>query len=45
VIIGGYVLICKSLIMVFIANLALDFLIFSPVDSFHIRTGFMPMPL
>lgn len=35
IIIGAYVLICKSLIMAFIANLALNFLIFSPVDSFH----------
>lgn len=35
VIIGAYVLICKSLIMAFIANLVLNFLIFSPVDSFH----------
>jgi len=35
IIIGAYVLKCKSLIMAFIANLALNFLIFSPVDSFH----------
>ena len=35
IIIGGYVLICKSLLMAFFANLMLNFLIFSPVDSFH----------
>lgn len=35
VIIGGYVLLCESLLMAFVANLALNFLIFSPVDTFH----------
>jgi hypothetical protein len=35
VIIGSYVLICKSLLMAFFANLLLNFIIFSPVSSFH----------
>lgn len=35
VIIGGYVLICKSLIVAFFANLMLNFIIFSPVNTFH----------
>ncbi|NMD38300.1 MAG: hypothetical protein GYA87_06450 [Christensenellaceae bacterium] len=35
VVIGGYVLICKSLIWVTFANLVLNFLIFSPMASFH----------
>jgi hypothetical protein len=35
VVIGAYVLIFKSLIMAFVANLALNFLIFSPVETFH----------
>ncbi|NLL90817.1 MAG: hypothetical protein GX222_00135 [Ruminococcaceae bacterium] len=35
VVIGAYVLIFKSLIITFIANLALNFLIFSPVETFH----------
>jgi hypothetical protein len=35
VIIGGYVLICKSLIVAFFANLVLNFIIFSPVNTFH----------
>lgn len=35
VVIGVYVLRCKSLIVAFFANLLLNFLIFSPVASFH----------
>ena len=35
IIIGAYVLFSKSLLVAFIANLMLNFLIFSPVDSFH----------
>lgn len=35
VIIGAYVLISKSLVIAFIANLLLNFIIFSPVASFH----------
>lgn len=35
VVIGAYVLHCKSLMVAFFANLLLNFLIFSPVASFH----------
>ncbi|NLD87438.1 MAG: hypothetical protein GX633_04185 [Clostridiales bacterium] len=35
VIIGAYVLVCESLIIAFFANLVLNFLIFSPISSFH----------
>jgi len=35
IVIGAYVLLCKSLAMAFFANLVLNFLIFSPVASFH----------
>ncbi len=35
VVIGAYVLICESLLVSFFVNLLLNFLIFSPVASFH----------
>lgn len=35
IVLGVYVLICESLAMALFANLVLNFLIFSPVDSFH----------
>ena len=35
VVIAAYVLLSKSLVVAFVANLVLNFLIFSPVASFH----------